>query len=41
MEKEIKGFENYTINDNGDNYKTVYSLKNQKYLKVLESQLGW
>lgn len=33
MEKEIKGFENYTINDSGDNYKTVYSLKNQKYLK--------
>ena len=33
MEKEIKGFENYTVNDSGDNEKTVYNRIRGRYKK--------
>ena len=33
MKKEIKGFENYTVNDCGDNERTIYNEIRCKYKK--------
>jgi len=33
MEKEIKGFEDYIINDSGDNFKSVWSKKTNRWIK--------
>ena len=33
MEKIVSGFENYVINDSGDNDKSVWSTKNQQWMK--------
>lgn len=41
MELKIKGFENYTVNDSGDNNKTVYNTIRGKYKKPQQYKNGY
>ena len=41
MKKEIKGFENYTVNDCGDNEKTIYNEIRCKYKKPQQYKNGY
>ena len=41
MKKRIKGFENYTINDSGDNEKMVYNTVRGKYKKPQRFKNGY
>ena len=41
MKKEIKGFENYTVNDCGDNERTIYNEIRCKYKKPQQYKNGY